>query len=81
MEFLFELNTRREISFLQATMYYFVYHVNTMAIKCQEKSIQLMNENKRIDIPRIKVVNYVGAKAKNEKNALKDYNRLKILIY
>ena len=75
MEFLFELNTRREISFLQATMYYFVYHVNTMAIKCQEKSIQLMNENKRIDIPRIKVVNCVGAKAKNEKNALKDYNR------
>ena len=34
-----------------------------------------MNDNKRIYIPRIKVVNCVGAKAKNEKNALKDYNR------
>ena len=26
MEFLFELTTRLEISYLQATMYYFVYH-------------------------------------------------------
>ena len=26
------LNTRREISYLQATMYYFVYHINTIAL-------------------------------------------------
>ena len=27
-----ELNTRREIPYLQATMYYFVYHINTIAL-------------------------------------------------
>ena len=32
MEFLFELNTRREIPYLQATMYYFVYHNNIITI-------------------------------------------------
>ena len=26
------LNTRREISYLQATMYYFVYHINIIAL-------------------------------------------------
>ena len=46
-----ELNTRREISYLQATMYYFVYHINTMALYWQEKSTLLMNENERIDNP------------------------------
>ena len=30
MEFLFDLNTRREISYLQATMYNFVYRINTL---------------------------------------------------
>ena len=44
-----ELNTRREISYLQVTRYYFVYHVNTIAFYWQEKSTLLMNENKRID--------------------------------
>ena len=32
MKFLFELNARREIPYLQATMYYFVYHINTIAL-------------------------------------------------
>ena len=32
MEFLFKLNTRREVPYLQATMYYFVYHINTIAL-------------------------------------------------
>ena len=32
MEFLFELNTRRQIPYLQATMYYFVYHITTIAL-------------------------------------------------
>ena len=32
MEFLFQLNTRREVPYLQATMYYFVYHINTIAL-------------------------------------------------
>ena len=27
-----ELNTRREISYPQATMYYFLYHINTVAL-------------------------------------------------
>ena len=33
---------------LQAIMYYFVYHINTIALYWQEKSTLLMNENKRI---------------------------------
>ena len=49
-----ELNTRTEISHLQTTMYYFVYHINTIALYCQQKSTLLMNENKRIDNPLIK---------------------------
>ena len=56
-----ELNTRREISYLQVTRYYFVYHVNTIAFYWQEKSTLLMNENKRIDNPRIPIVKSVGA--------------------
>ena len=56
-----ELNMRREISYLQVTRYYFVYHVNTVAFYWQEKSTLLMNENKRIDNPRIQIVKSVGA--------------------
>ena len=32
-----ELNTWREIPYLQATMYYFVYHTNTIALYWEEK--------------------------------------------
>ena len=46
-----ELNTRRVILYLQATMFYFVYHINTIALYWQEKSTLSMNENKRIDTP------------------------------
>ena len=46
MEFLFELNTRREIPYLQANMSYFVYHINTIALYWEEKLTSLMNENK-----------------------------------
>ena len=58
MEFLFEclahewdveLNTRGEIPYLQATMYYFVYHINTIALYSEEEPTSLMNENKWID--------------------------------
>ena len=55
-----ELNTRREIPYLQATMYYFVYHINTIALYWQEKPTSLMNENKWIDNPRITIVECVG---------------------
>ena len=51
-----ELNTRREIPYLQATMYYFVYHINTIALYWEEKPTSLMNENKWIDNPRITIV-------------------------
>ena len=61
MEFLIELNTRREISYLQATMYYFVYHINTIALYWEEKPTSLMNENKWIGNPRIIIVECVGA--------------------
>ena len=56
-----ELITRREISYLQATVYCFVYHINTRALYCQEKSTLLKNENKRIGNLRKKIVECVGA--------------------
>ena len=78
MKFLFEcltrdveLNTRREISYPQEAMYYFVYHINTIALYRQEKSTSLMNESKRIDNLRIKVVKCVGVG--KMKKALKHY--------
>ena len=40
-------------------MYYFVYHINTIALYRQEKSTLLMNESKRIDNPRVKIVKCV----------------------
>ena len=67
MEFLFELNTRRGILHLQATMYYFVYHINTTALYRQQKSTLLINENKGIDNSRIKIVKCISVKAQDEK--------------
>ena len=55
-----ELNTRREIPYLQATMYYFVYHINTIALYWEEKPTSLMNENKWIDNPRVTIVGCVS---------------------
>ena len=40
---------------------FFVYHINTKALYWQEKSTLLMNENKRIDNPWIRVVKCVDA--------------------
>ena len=57
---------KREISYLQANMYYFVYHITTIALYWQEKSTLLMNENKRIDNPWIRIVKCVGVKAQDE---------------
>ena len=50
-----ELNTRRKISYLQVIMYYFVYHISTIALYWQEKSNLLINGNKRIDNPPIEI--------------------------
>ena len=41
-----ESNTKREIPYLQATMYYFFYHTYTKALYWEEKSTSLMNGNK-----------------------------------
>ena len=49
-------------------MYYFVYHINTIALYRREKSTLLMNESKRIDNPRVKIVKCVGAKTRDEKS-------------
>ena len=67
MEFLFELNMWREIPYLQATMYYFVYHINTIALHWEEKPTSLMNENKWVDNPRITIVECVGADSEDRK--------------
>ena len=69
MEFLFHLNTRREISYLQETMYNFVYRLNTLVFYWQEKSSLSMNENKRIDNPRVQ--KKTSALMLNWENALK----------
>ena len=66
-EWVVELNTRREIPYLQATMYYFVYHINTIALYWQEKPTSLMNENKWTDNPQITIVKCVGANSWNGK--------------
>ena len=55
-----ELNTRREIPYLQLTMYSFVYHINTIALYRGEKPTSLMNKNKWIDNPQITIVECVG---------------------
>ena len=56
IEFIFELNTRREIPYLQAAilLYYFVYHLNTIiiALYCKEKSISLTNKKIGSTIPK-----------------------------
>ena len=56
-----ELNARREIPYLQVTIYGFVYHINTIALYWEEKPTSLMNENKWIDNPQITIVKCVGA--------------------
>ena len=57
-----ELNTRRKIPYLQATVYYFVYNINTIALYWKEKpNYEGMNENKWIDNPWITIVECVGA--------------------
>ena len=63
-----ELNTRRKIPYLQATMYYFVYHINIIA--WEEKPTSLMNENEWIENPRITIVECVGANYSNGKKCI-----------
>ena len=41
-------NKKREIPYLQATMYYFVYHINMIALYWWEKLTFTTNENKKI---------------------------------
>ena len=48
-------------------MYYFVYHINTIALSWEEKPTSLLNENKWIDNPRITVVECVGANSSDGK--------------
>ena len=64
---IFKLNTKREIPYLPATMYYFVYHIDTIALHWQEKQTSLANENKWIDNPRITIVQSAGTKSQDEK--------------
>ena len=45
-----ELNTKREIPYLQATMYYFVYHINIIALYREEKPTSVMNKNNESSI-------------------------------
>ena len=56
-----ELNMRRKISYLQGTVYYFVYHINTIALYWEEKPTSLMYENKWINNPQMTIIECVGA--------------------
>ena len=59
---------RRINLYPKATMYYFVYNINTTDLQWQDlKLTLLMKENKRIDNPWIKIVNSIGAKDQDEK--------------
>ena len=40
------MGAHKEIPHLQATMYYFIYHINTIALYLQEKPTTSMTENK-----------------------------------
>ena len=62
-----ELNTRRKIPYLQANMYYFVYHITAIALYWEKKPTSLMNENKWVDSLRITIVKCVGANSKDRK--------------
>ena len=73
-----ELNTRREIPYLQATMYYFVYHINTIALYWEENPTSLMNENKLIDNPRITNKRALALTLKMENALNHDYKNFHI---
>ena len=62
-----ELNTRKEIPYLQATMYYFVYQISTIALYWEEKPTSFMNENKWVDNPWITIVECVSANSQDGK--------------
>ena len=62
-----ELNTRREIPYLQVTTYYFAYHINTIALYLQEKPTSLLNESEWIDNPRITIVECVSTNSTDGK--------------
>ena len=60
--------TREEkIPYLQATVFYFVYNINTIALYLEEKPTSLMNENKWLDNPRITIVQCVGTNSSDGK--------------
>ena len=54
-------NSIRVIPYLQATTYYFVYHINAIALYWEEKPTSFMHENKWPDNPRITIIECVGA--------------------
>ena len=62
-----ELKTQGEIPYLQATMCYFVYHINTIALFQQEMPTSLMNEKKWINKHRITIVQYISANSQDGK--------------
>ena len=62
-----ESNTRTDIPYIQATMYYFVYYINTIALYRQEKPIILKTKNRGINNSRMKITQWVGAKAQDGK--------------
>ena len=62
-----ESNTRTDIPYLQATMYYFVYYINTIALYRKVKPIILKTKNRGINNSRMKITQWVGAKAQDGK--------------
>ena len=65
--FLKHLNDLEHPPVIYQITYHFVYHINTIALYRQKKPTLLMNENKEIDNSRIKIAQWVGAKAQGGK--------------
>ena len=60
-------------------MYYFVYYINTIALYRQEKLIMLKTKNRGINNSRMKITQWVGAKAQDAK--IPKNHDCKILIH
>lgn len=62
-----QVEHKKRIPYLQPNMYYFVYHINTIALFQQEKLTSLMNEKKWINKHWITIVQCISANSQDGK--------------
>ena len=61
-------------------MYYFVYHINTIALYCQEKPTSLMNENESTN-PQITIKKCVGANCQDGKRRYFSFTKFSFIEF